>query len=92
VPTYDGPATLVADDGGVLGEVEASLVSPDADDGAVEPWFGTVKGEFDAFDLMDGTPSLRLPDGRASTFRLSRTDLVVPRMGVDVVGTAPPPF
>jgi hypothetical protein len=91
VPTYDGPATLLAADGTVAGEVDASLVAPDGDD-ADEPWFGTVKGEFDAFDLMDGEPVLRLPDGRDATFRLQRTDLVVPRMGVRIVGTAPPPF
>ncbi len=89
--TYDGPAVLLTSDGTLAGDVEASLVAPD-DPGALDPWFGTVKGDFDAFDLMDGTPQLRLPDGRQSPFRLSRTDLIVLHMGVDIVGLGDPPF
>lgn len=89
--SYSGPATILVDGVGLIDEVEASLVVPErpvGDDG----WFGTLRGDFDAFDLMDGDLSLRLPDGRASRFRLSRSDLVAPRQGVDIVGIDVPPF
>jgi hypothetical protein len=82
---YDGPVSIVIDDGSVIDEVVASLVCPEEQVGD-EPWFGTIRGDFDAFDLMDGTPTLRIPDGRASSFKLLRTDLVVPRQGIEVVG------
>ena len=79
--TYDGPATIVAGDGTTIDGVDVTLVAPEQPVGD-EAWFGTVRGDFDVFDLMDGTPSLRLPDGREASFRLSRTDLVLPRQGV----------
>jgi hypothetical protein len=79
---------MVSDDGTVIDGAEASLVVPE-EPIAAEPWFGTVKGDFDAFDLMDGTPSLQLPDGRQAPFRLSRTDLVVAREGIAIVGIEP---
>jgi hypothetical protein len=88
---YTGTATILAGDGSVFEGVEISLVSPDEPTGD-ERWFGTVRGDFDAFALMEGTPSLRLVDGRESQFRLSRTDLVVARQGVEIIGLDDPPF
>ncbi|GEM_PF-6719870 len=82
---YEGPVTMIADDGTRIDGADGSLVIPD-DPPPDEPWFGTVKGDFDAFDLMEGTPTLVLPDGRRAPFKLTRTDLVVAREGVDVTG------
>jgi hypothetical protein len=88
---YTGTATIVAGDGSVFEGVEISLVAPEEPAGA-ERWFGTLRGDFDAFSLMEGQSSLRLPDGREAPFRLSRTDLVVAREGVQIVGLDDPPF
>jgi hypothetical protein len=88
---YVGTATILAGDGSVFEGVEISLTAAEEAVGA-ELWFGTVRGDFDAFSLMEGQPSLRLPDGREARFRLSRTDLVVARAGVEIVGLDDPPF
>jgi hypothetical protein len=91
VGTYNGRATVVADDGSVFDDVEVALVAPDQPVGG-ERWFGTLKGDFDAFALMDGTSILRLADGRELPFELSRTDLVVARQGVQITGRGDAPF
>lgn len=88
---YTGTATVMAGDGSVFEDVEIALVSPE-DPTANEPWYGTLRGDFDAFALMEGTSSLKLGDGREAPFRLSRTDLVVARQGVEIVGLDDPPF
>lgn len=41
---------------------------------------------------MDGDATIRLPGGDESTFSLARTDLVLPRGGLQIVGTGPAPF
>jgi hypothetical protein len=92
VATYNGPASIVTADGGEVDEVEASLVSREQDDPGDGAWFGTIRGEFDAFDLMEGEATIKLPDGRESGFVLTRTDLVVARTGVQISGTGPTPF
>lgn len=89
--TYRGKATLLSGDGSLVGEVDAALTAPETA-GAQEPWFGTIWGDFDAFDLMESVPSVRLPGGREAPFRLSRTDLVLPRLGTGIVGIDEPPF
>lgn len=86
-----GKAEVFDPGGTLLAAVEVALTAPDTSE-VQEPWFGTIWGDFDPFDLMEGTPLLRLADGRESTFRLSRTDLVLPRLGTAVVGTDGPPF
>lgn len=90
--TYNGPVTIVTADGAEVGDVEASLVSRMQDDPGDGAWFGTIRGEFDAFDLMDGESRIKLPDGHESGFVLTRTDLVVARAGVQIRGTGPAPF
>jgi hypothetical protein len=88
---YTGTATVLAGDGSVFEGVEIDLVAPD-EPVEGEPWFGTLRGDFDAFSLMEGQSSLRLANGREAPFRLSRTDLVVARQGVQIVGLDVPPF
>lgn len=89
---FAGLVTIVAADGTVMQGIEASLVGAEPTDRAEERWFGTIKGDFDAFDLMEGTPTLQFPDGASAPFRLNRTDLVLPRKGIEIVGTGEPPF
>ncbi|CAN5188350.1 hypothetical protein BH18ACT4_BH18ACT4_10380 [soil metagenome] len=89
---FAGAVTIVDGDGAVIADVEASLVGEEPDAPGYVRWFGVLKGDFDAFDLMEGAPSLRLPDGREAPFRLARTDLVLPRKGIDILGQGEPPF
>ena len=84
---YTGIGVIVTPDGTILEDIAVSLVVTDGSD---EPWFGTISGDFDPFDLMEGESLLRLPDGREARFRLSRTDLLVPRRGVEIVGLGTP--
>jgi hypothetical protein len=91
VGSYRGTATILAEDGSVFDDVAVELVSPDEPVGD-ERWFGTIKGDFDAFALMEGSSRLRLEDGHEVEFRLSRTDLVVARAGVEIIGLDDPPF
>lgn len=93
MPVFNGRVRIVAADGTVIDDIEASLVSTDPGDDRAEEWFGTIKGDFDAFDLMEGTPTLHVTEGGASgPFRLARTDLVLPRKGIDILGIGKPPF
>lgn len=88
--SYRGPAEVVTAEGETI-DVEADLVAPEEPVGS-ERWFGKLLGDIDAFDLMDGTAILRLPSGRSAEFRPSRTDLVLPRGGVEITGAGPPPI
>jgi hypothetical protein len=88
---FSGTATVLAGDGSVFDGIEVSLVAPEEPVND-ERWFGTIKGDFDAFALMEGRSALRFDDGREGPFRLSRTDLVVARQGVQIIGIGDPPF
>ena len=87
---YEGPAEVVTADGTTI-QVTADLVVPDDPVGTVT-WFGKIQGEVDAFDLMDGPSTLHLPDGGHGSFMPSRTDLVLPRGGVEISGIGRPPL
>jgi hypothetical protein len=89
--SFDGTATILAADGSQYDAIEVALVAPEEPVND-ERWFGTIKGDFDAFSLMEGDSKLRLADGQEAPFRLSRTDLVVARQGVQIIGIGDPPF